>query len=102
MATGFGGGPMGGTTTITAGGAPFGAGQAVQPVTAAAAAMAPAPVALALAPAPAPAAMARAPAPAPAAIIYGARAPAPSPSSRGPKSRKEILLEEIDFILTKI
>lgn len=78
MASGMGGGPMGGTTTITAGGAPFGAGQVAQPITADAAALVPAP-------------RARAPAPA-------ARAPAP----RGPKTRKEVLLEEIDFILTKI
>lgn len=45
------------------------------------------------APAPAPATMLQAPAPAPA--------PAPVPPPRGPKTRKEILLEEIDFILKK-
>ena len=77
-----GGGGVGSITQIT-GGAP------VQPVTAGAAGFG--------APAPAPKAappLSSAPAPAPKA--------APAPRGRGPKTRRELILEEIDDILAKI
>jgi len=90
---GFGAGGVG-LTTVTAGGAPIiMGGRPTQPVVAGVAALAPAPVSRA---------MAMAPAPAPAAVIYGGRAPAPAPATRGAKTRREILIEEIDEILKKI
>jgi len=96
-----GGGGAGSITQITGGGAPLMGGAAMQPITAAAAGFgtpAPAPKPpLSSAPAPAPApAPAQAPAPAPRARRR--RAPPP----KGPKTRRELILEEIDEILAKL
>lgn len=91
----FTGGAVGSITQITGGGAPLMAGAAIQPVTAGAAGFgtpAPAPKPpLSSAPAPAPAPMMAAPAPMMAA-----------PAPRGPKTRRELILEEIDEILAKL
>ena len=84
-----GGGGVGSITQITGGGAPLMGGAAIQPVTAGAAGFGtPAP-----APAPAPAQ-----APAPAPRTRRRRAPPP----KGPKTRSELILEEIDDILAKL
>ena len=88
-----GGGGVGSITQITGGAAPLMGGAATQPVTAGAAGFG--------APAPAPRPpLSSAPAPAPAPMAAPPRAAAPAP--RGPKTRKELILEEIDEILTKI
>lgn len=79
----FTGGAAGSITQITGGGAPLMAGAAIQPVTAGAAGFG-------------------APAPAPKAAPPLSSAPAPAPAPKGPKTRRELILEEIDDILEKL
>jgi hypothetical protein len=98
-----GGGGVGSITQITGGGAPLMGGMVTQPITSAAAGFgtpAPAPKApMSWAPAPAPAPRrARAPAPRRAS----APPPAPNAAPQGPKTRRELILEEIDEILDKL
>ena len=98
-----GGGGFGAMTQLAGGGAPLMGGALSQPITAGAAEFgvpSAAPRAappLSRAPAPAPrAAPTRAPAPAPRA------APTRAPAPRGPTTRREVLLDEIDDIIKKL
>jgi hypothetical protein len=97
-----GGGGVGSITQITGGGAPLMGGAAMQPITAGAAGFG------TPAPAPKPPLSGGAPAPAPRSARRRAPAPAPrarrqrAPPPKGPKTRREVLLEEIDDILVKL